>query len=247
MTIERSKPNTNHPPFTVLRLADYAPLSDIANQRRLIDQLTQLQAAQGDSLMITSEASLLETLPIMTNGKHNPGNGHNHDTVMEQSTPTDQVAIPEIDELDKRLAAVEGEDVAAKRAVIIQWYFELPESELRREHREKRRRREEVAADELAVKEWVTRLNNSLHILAYKSTHISQAARDYNILPNPISKWHNKGQIIPVGFEKNRILFNEKDLAIALIMNKRFSSVGSGIVPYALRYYKTLQNPPSTS
>jgi hypothetical protein len=243
ITVERNpslKPSQQLP----IHLSEYAPLSEPENAIRLLGLIRMLQEQGLDIVMLDSAAlvtheTTLNDLPELNkrNGTTHKENGITAPAANPSSAPAP--VIPELDELERLLKDAPD---AEKREVIRTWYLALPESDIGRVRREKRRSQKEIEADRQSVKHWVDRLNKVLESLNGKVIHISKAARDYLFSNSALSKWSDRKLLSDLGTEKNKTLLDEKEIAIAMIVYRRFGGPSSNQAVYALEYYQTLKH-----
>lgn len=240
-TVERSpilKPSQNLP----IHLSEYEPLSDPDNAIRLLGVIKLLQE-QGLDLMLDSAALVshetdLNDLPELNqpNGTTHKENGVTMSADSRATTPAP--VIPELDELERLL---NNAPEAEKREVIRAWYLALPESNLGKAPREKRRRPPEVEADRQMIKHWVDKLNTLLKPLSGNPIHISKVAREYVFSQSTLSRWLDRKLLSDLGNEKNKTLLDEKEVVVGMIINRRFGGTKSNQAVYALEYYKIFQ------
>jgi hypothetical protein len=137
-------------------------------------------------------------------------------------------------------------DLEEKRQIIKEWVYNLQpkpdstENDTSDVLEKKRRSEEELIADEQAVSEWVKQLNMLFKSLAGVTTHISLASREYKVIQATISTWYKNELLMLVDKDKNRLLFDDKAMAIACAIQRRFNSHGRRLVGTAMKYYNTL-------
>ncbi len=206
-------------------LSDYA-LDDSKKALELVKYLKELQA-QGENVL------LLETKKMNTadtNGQPDTGN-------IEHV----QEAIPEIDELERRLASVPDEYVETKRAVIREWIRGLqgtgPLKPLDEEGQAKRRRPKEVEVDIVAARDWVTMLAKIFYCLDDQTTDPMTASTDYGIAYQVITRGIERGYVKQIGEEGRKTLIDAKSTAIVATIHRRFGGVGTRIVPSVMKEY----------
>jgi len=227
-------PNTL-PTRVQVKLSDYAPLENPEKALALAIRLKEIQE-RGEEVLILTRNEELEELNRM--GETTTDGEQGEEAI---AAP---LVIPEIDELERRLAGVAEEDVDGKRAVIREWIRGLhgtgPLKPLDEKGQTRRRYINEVAAEAAIVQEWVKKLNKLLDPLAGETIHISGAARDYQLTPTGIVKWKKQGLLKELDTEKNKVLIDAKAVALAATISRRFSIVGSKAVAYAMRFYNSL-------
>ena len=229
-------PNTL-PSQVQVKLSDYAPLENPEKALALAMRLKEIQE-RGDEVLVITQNEKLEELNRM------------RETTMDREQAEWAIAaplvIPEIDELERRLAGVANEDVDGKRAVIREWIRGLHGAgslkPLDEKGQPRRRYINEVAAEVAIVQEWVTQLDKILDPLAGETIHISGAARDYNLISRVIVGWKQSGLLKEHGTDKNRVLIDAKAVALAATISRRFGLAGgSKAVTYAMRFYNSLK------
>ena len=227
-------PNTL-PSRVQVKLSDYAPLENPEKALALAMRLKEIQERGEEVLLITRNEELEEL---------NRMGETTTDGEQEEEAIAAPLVIPEIDELERRLAGVAEEDVDGKQAVIREWIRGLHGTgslkPLDEKGQPRRRYTKEVEADESAVSEWVKQLDKILDPLAGETIHISGAAREYNLSHVIIMGWKKQGILLELDKEKNRVLIDAKAVAIATVVNRRFATKGSRIVTYAMSFYKSL-------
>jgi hypothetical protein len=151
---------------------------------------------------------------------------------------------PKPDEIAKLdLLLKEKVSFEEKRALFLAWYKELFESRVKFEKGVKRRQ-EEIDTDRQNAETWVDYLDDTLDFLKTNTIYVQQASSEYGVSPNTISTWKTRYNILePVAARKNKLWFNEKELALALVIRQKFAVIGTNIVPHALRYYLEKQKP----
>jgi hypothetical protein len=207
-------------------LSDYAPLENPEKAIALAMRLKEIEERGEEVLLITRHEEELEEANRMSDAPT--------DEKHEDGGITTPLFIPEIDELERRLAGVAADDVEAKRTVIREWVRGLhgtgslkPVDE---KGRTRRRYINEVAADVLVAREWAKRLNNLFEFLAGRKIHLSQAYRDYNVAIRVLSTWHDLGVLKSEGREKNRKLLDDKEVAIVCSINQKFNKSGRRMI-----------------
>lgn len=154
--------------------------------------------------------------------------------------------IPEVAELERRLAAVDQVDIEQKRRVIKEWIQNLQNIETDEQNidegreEKKRRQRKQVEADEQLVREWIPYLNTLFEPLSNENISLSQASRDYSLNVEVISGWKESQCLKVVSYDKNRMLVEDKAVAVLATINKRFGGRGSRIVRFASNLYSKL-------
>ena len=227
-------PNTL-PSQVQVKLSDYAPLENPEKALALAMRLKEIQERGEEVLLITRNEELEEL---------NRMRETTTDREQEEWAIAAPLVIPEIDELERRLAGASEDDVDGKRVVIREWIRGLHGTgslkPLDEKGRTRRRYINEVAAEEIAVCMWVDRLTIAFESLAGNTIHISQAERDYNIANPIISNWKRQGFLQEVEREKNRIHISDKAIAIAATINKRFGRPGTNLIKAAMTHYNSL-------
>jgi len=227
-------PNTL-PARVQVKLSDYAPLENPEKALALALRLKEIQERGEEVLLITRNEELEELNRMRattTDGEHEDG---------DITTP---LVIPEIDELERRLAGVPEKDMEGKRTVIREWVRGLHGTGALKPLDEKghtrRRYINEVAAETAIVQEWVKQLDKILDPLAGETIHISGAASEYNLNHTIIMNWKKQGILVELDKEKNRVLIEAKGVTNATIVNRRFATKGSRVVNYAMGFFKSI-------
>jgi len=217
-----------------VKLSDYAPLENPEKALALAMRLKEIQERGEEVLLITRNEELEE----LNRMRETTTNWKQREVAI--AAP---LVIPEIDELERQLAGVPEDDVDGKRTVIREWIRGLHGTgslkPLDEEGQPRRRYTKEVEADESAVCEWVDRLDIVFDSLATRNIHIGQAERDYGV-KNTISIWKKQGFLEQTDSEKNKVFINDKSIAIAVTINRRFGRPGTKLVKVAMTYYNSL-------
>jgi len=219
-----------------VKLSDYAPLENPEKALALAMRLKEIQE-RGDEVLLITQNEELEELNRMRETATN--------SEQEEWAIAAPLIIPEIDELERRLADASEGDVDGKRMVIREWVRGLNGTgslkPLDEKGQPRRRYINEVAAEAAIVQEWVKQLVKFLDTLAGETIHISGAARDYNLGYRVIVNWKQLGLLKELGTDKNKVLIDAKAVAVAATISRRFGLAGgSRAVTYALRFYNSL-------
>jgi len=226
-------PNTL-PTRVQVKLSDYAPLENPEKALALAMRLKEIQERGEEVLLITRDEEIEEL-----------------NRMRETTTDREQaewaiaapLVIPEIDELERRLAGVANEDVDGKRTVIREWIRGLNGTgslkPLDERGNPRRRYTKEVEADESAVREWVSRLHLLFEPLG-ETLHMSAAMETYGVATGVISAWKEKTLVRISHQEKNKIFIYEKELALAAAIHRKFGGSGSKLVVFAMKFYTAL-------
>jgi len=219
-----------------VKLSDYAPLENPEKALALAIRLKEIQERGEEVLLITRNEELEEL---------NRMGETTTDGEQEEGAIAAPLIIPEIDELERRLAGASEDDVDGKRMVIREWVRGLNGTgslkPLDEKGQPRRRYINEVAAEAAIVQEWVKQLDKILDPLAGETIHISGAARDYNLNHMAIIGWKKLGLLKELDTEKNKVLIDAKTVAVAATISRRFGLAGgSRAVTYALRFYNSL-------
>ena len=227
-------PNTL-PARVQVKLSDYAPLENPEKALALAMRLKEIQERGEEVLLITRNEELEELNRMSettTDGEHGEG------------AITTPLVIPEIDELERRLAGVPEEDGDGKRAVIREWVRGLNGTgslkPLDEEGKLRRKYTKEVAVEKAQVKDWVLRLSALFKPLENSSTYANKAYEDYNIHTSSISRWLEKQFLKSVGEEGNKVFLEEKTLALIATAHKKFGGHGSSMVQVAIGFYRQM-------
>jgi hypothetical protein len=217
-----------------VKLSDYAPLENPEKALALAMRLKEIQERGEEVLLITlKEEEIEEANTISETTKAGE---------YEDGGIVAPLVIPEIDELERRLAGAAEEDVEGKRTVIREWVRGLHATgalkPLDTKGQPRRRYINEVAEEKAHVKEWVSRLSNLFTPLEGSSTYANKAFDDYTIYTSSISRWLERQILTSVGEEGNKVFLEEKTVALAATIHKKFGGHGSSMVQVAIGFYR---------
>jgi hypothetical protein len=151
------------------------------------------------------------------------------------------LVIPEIDELEWRLAGVVEEDVEGKRTVIREWVRGLQGTGLLKalddEGQVKRRRPKDVEIDIITALGWLERLYPIFISFDGQVTNPMTASNDYGIAYQVLTRGIDRGYITQIGEEGRKTIIDAKSTALVATLHRRFGGFGNRIVPSVMKEY----------
>ena len=224
-------PNTL-PSQVQVKLSDYAPLENPEKALALAMRLKEIQERGEEVLLITRNEEIEEL-----------------NRMRETTTDREQaewaiaapLVIPEIDELERRLAGVSEDDVDGKRTVIREWVRGLNGTgslkPLDEEGQAKRRRSKDVEIDIITALGWLERLYPIFISFDGQVTNPMTASNDYGIAYQVLTRGIDRGYITQIGEEGRKTLIDAKSTALVATLHRRFGGFGNRIVPSVMKEY----------